>query len=268
MTLHAVWKPIHTITFVTKIGTVEPVPVIDGEFLALPVVKDTEEASFIGWYIDEDFIIPFDSNIPIHKDTTLRAKWTCEVTLNLDDAVDQSEKPSYLKSIIVTKDSNLGILPVPIREGYRFISWIDDKGESVSSDKIISSNIELKATWIQVFTVMFRTKEGNFLDSQEVEENGNAECEYSYCTDPSFIGWYEDSAYLKLFQLTTEITKDVTLYGKWEYTITFNVNGVTITNSIESLRTITSGSQIGSLPSPKSNNLIFDSWNTEQDGSG
>ena len=164
------------------------------------------------------------------------------------------------------KGGELGNLPVPTREGYRFLSWTCGNENPVSAEKQIDANTELKATWIQVFTVTFKTSEGKLLHSQKVEYNGNAECEYSYCNSDSFIGWYEADSNTE-FNLDTGITEDVTLYGKWEYTVTFNPNEGMLEEEEESTATVSAGSTV-SLPVASREGYVFASWNTEAEGTG
>ena len=80
-----------------------------------------------------------------------------------------------------------------------------------------------------------------------------------------FMGWYDDVNCTSGHEVdVTKISEDTTLYAKWGYTITFNVNGgSSISNNP---RTIGENNTIGSLPNPTKSGYYFDGWYTLLDG--
>lgn len=112
------------------------------------------------------------------------------------------------------------------------------------------------------FNVTFDTKGGSEVATQEVEKNETA----TKPTDPTkesytFKGWYLDLAKDEEFDFNTAITKDITLYAKWEevvkeWTITLDSNGG---NKLATLK-VKDGSKLGTLPKPTREGYTFDGW--------
>ncbi|WP_353092719.1 InlB B-repeat-containing protein [Tissierella praeacuta] len=157
----------------------------------------------------------------------------------------------------------------PTKEGYKFIDWyIDEALENVFNfDTAISDDITLYAKWkeelIKKYTVTFNANGGNNIASIEVEEGRKL----TKPTNPmkegyKFISWYEDSSLTKEFNFNTEITKDLTLYAKWEkesakeYNINFNTNGGSSINS----KKVTVGEKVDRPSDPTKSENKFMGW--------
>lgn len=68
---------IWTVTFVSNGGTdIEPVNVKNSETIKLPSEPTKADATFIGWYTDEELTQEFDPSTPITSNITLYAKWS------------------------------------------------------------------------------------------------------------------------------------------------------------------------------------------------
>ena len=106
------------------------------------------------------------------------------------------------------------------------------------------------------YTVTFASNGGSAVDSQTVVNGRTA----TKPDDPTrgqiyrFLGWYVDEALNTPYDFTNAVTKDITLYAKWqevsdgreEYTVTFdgNYDGATTTE------VVTVNSKILSMPTP------------------
>lgn len=111
----------------------------------IPMPPQKQGYIFSGWLTDDGFIIT--SNTIINKDMILKANWikkdvqTFTITYDIDDSTET----------IIT-ESNV-VLPVPPeKNGYVFAGWIDNKGNIVTKDTIITKNITVKALWKEPFT--------------------------------------------------------------------------------------------------------------------
>ena len=62
----------------------------------------------------------------------------------------------------VTPNTAIGTLPVPIKQGYRFVGWFTDQNVEVTANTIINNDIELTAHWVKVYIA---EANGNYYDS-------------------------------------------------------------------------------------------------------
>ena len=111
--------------------------------------------------------------------------------------------------------------------GYRVKCWKDSNGNIVSTDeKFVPERVNglyRSATYTAVFapityTVTFDTRGGSDIDAQTVSYNGKAtkpkqDPTRSECY--SFVGWYKDVSCTTPFDFNEGITKDTTVYAKW-----------------------------------------------------
>ena len=88
----------------------------------------------------------------------LNAYWQAKnYVLSFDVGYEGGENP---ESIIVTYNSAIGELPVPTREGYNFVCWVDAEGNEVTADSIykVAGKSTLTAKWqdVRTFKIVFR----------------------------------------------------------------------------------------------------------------
>lgn len=108
----------------------------------------------------------------------------------------------------------------PTKEGVVFADWFKDEACTNVwnfSQDIVTSDITLYAKWVEDgFVVKFETNGGNEIANQVVAKNENAETplipiKYGF----AFENWYKDAALTVVYNFTTPITSDITLYAKW-----------------------------------------------------
>ncbi len=143
----------------------------------------------------------------------------------------------------VTKPNN------PTKKGYTFAGWYTDSGLKNTFDfnSKITADITLYAKWTAVsaggggggssgggssdgntatyYTVTFNTNGGSTVSSQSVKKGSSATNPGEPTKDGyKFQGWYKDSDLSSLYNFSTSISKDTTIYAKWTkvYTVTFD----------------------------------------------
>ena len=146
----------------------------------------------------------------------------------------------------VLKGSTAEIPSTPIREDdmnnrYSFDNWYLNSSctQKYSFDMPVTKNITLYAKWISTphpkYNIVFDSNGGSNIASQMVIEGKKAIAP----NDPTyndgvheyiFGGWHTDSNLSYKYDFDTPITKDTTLYAKWDqitkkYTISFDSNG-------------------------------------------
>ena len=174
-----------------------------------------------------------------------------------------------------TVDGRLPELPVPTREGYRFLGWFLDGTEPVvvTTDTVFTEDTEIYAQWERSYTVTFDPVlgEAEFVTAQTV--GGKLE-KLPDCRKPgyTFVGWFDQVAGGRQITLDEVYTADTTLYARWqvdnpmpyEYPVTFHANGVETSVLVPMNETI--GDRMPA--DPVRAGYRFVGWNTEPDGSG
>ncbi|MGJ0845839.1 InlB B-repeat-containing protein [Tissierella praeacuta] len=274
----------------------------EGQKLIKPTDPTKEGHKFIGWYEDSNLTKEFSFATPITKDIILYAKWEEEplqeileiksvelikdgkiiskgiikdktITLELPEGFDESIiEGKHILKITGTEGTNISQ-----DRGYdgSIEEWATGKvtnsimpGQSAKftiykDDNSVEYIIEIVESTVKKYRVTFNTNGGNNISSIEVEEGQKL----TKPTDPikkdhKFIGWYEDSSLTKEFNFDTEITKDLTLYAKWEeeptkeYTVNFNTNGGSSINS----KKVKEGEKLSRPSDPTKVNYRFMGW--------
>ena len=236
ITLYAKWisNITHTVSFDTDgeeyIG---PQTVNNGEMATRPRNPNvlTFARTFRGWYTDNGtFNDYFDfSSRTITSDITLYARWgggnlILEVRFNTNGGCGMFD-------LQMIDYGNRATEPTiaPTREGFRFGGWYTDNtifSNEYDFSLIIQSDLTLYAQWIpdNTYSVNFINHGGNPVAAQTIRPGNRATqppaqtARYNQVTG-TFGGWYTDEDFTTEFNFSSLITnKDITLYGKWEYT--------------------------------------------------
>lgn len=166
---------------------------------------------------------------------------------------------------------------IPVREGYQFTGWelqLPDKSWvkiDLKNDRLeVYDKHEyqyLRATWIENalvnYTVSFDS--GTDLTIDDVSVNHGALV--TAPEDPvrngyQFNGWYLEQSFTTLFDFTTPITSDITLYAQWEpvpvtqYTVAFDTNSETIIDSLQ----VNEGEKVTRPNDPLKDGYNFAGW--------
>ncbi|MCR4429638.1 MAG: InlB B-repeat-containing protein [Tepidanaerobacteraceae bacterium] len=141
------------------------------------------------------------SRLPLIAEITVKGEHTVRF---LDD------KGNLLKEEDVVHGASATAPAAPEKEGYVFIEW-DKAFEHVTSDLTVFPHYEIKA-----YNVVFNSLGGSEVPVQTVDYGSKA----SVPQNPSrsgyvFSGWYREQSLMTLFDFSTSITGNLTLYAKW-----------------------------------------------------
>ena len=269
VTYYAHWIAIYTVTFNANGGSVTPSTrtVTSGSAVGTLPTPTRSGYTFNGWYTSSSGGTKISSSTIVTGDVTYYAHWIAipyTVTFNANGG---SVTPS---TRTVTSGSAIGTLPVPTRSGYTFDGWYTSSsgGAKISLSTVITSNVTYYAHWVVIqYTVTFNANGGSVSTSTYTVSYGSAVGTLPTPTRSgyTFDGWYTSSSGGTKISSSTIVTGGVTYYAHWIaiYTVTFNANGGSVTPST---RTVTSGSAVGTLPTPTRSGYTFDGWYTSSSG--
>lgn len=222
-----------------------------------------------GWSCREDGSVHYGSYV-----TGIRG----DITL---DPVQQAGAGTYSITYVSDKQTVAGetynvsaahTLPSPTVPGYRFDGWFEN--QSFSGSVVLSipagstGNKTFYAKWTAVnYTVNFRKPLGvdatiSPTNDTYTIETGLVSVANVTCTTANFIGWYTNSSYSgnAVTAIPVGETEDKILYGKFEATITFNLQGG---NSVAPLTQTCICGLLASRPvDPTKSNCSFGGWYT------
>lgn len=223
---------------------------------------------FKGWYTDSEFnnqITEIEQGTTGNR--TLYAKWELEtytITYNLDDGINNSANPN-----IYTIEVDTITLQEPTKENYTFKGWYIDNefnNQITNIEKGTMGDIILYAKWEEVsYIVTFNTMGGSEVETQTVKYNKTA----MQPTSPTkigytFISWYTEENYINEWDFSTVVTKDITLYAKFNfisYNITYNLSGGI--NNISNPEYYTVSTETITLKEPTREGYVFGGWYTD-----
>lgn len=107
----------------------------------------------------------------------------------------------------------------PTKDGYTFKGWYTDEDLTKEFDfsTKLTENTILYAKWEEKVKVTFNSNKGTKVAEQEIDKNGKVKKPAAPTRDDyTFKGWFTDEELTKPFDFDTQITKDTTLYAKWE----------------------------------------------------
>lgn len=154
----------------------------------------------------------------------------------------------------------------PLKKGYKFVGWYEDENYSkeYNFSSSVYDNLTLYAKWEkEEFNVKFNSNGGTIINDEKVLYND----EVSKPLDPVrdnyiFGGWYKDEELNEKFSFLTPITKNITLYAKWN---TEDDNKVSVTYVPGDGREpfiveINKGNKLDEYKINSDDDLIFDGW--------
>lgn len=160
------------------------------------------------------------------------------------------------------KAGELITLNNPVKEGYNFIGWFTDNSYTTKFDfnTNITTDTKIYAKFeVQTFTIHFINSN---IANQEIQYN-------SYVNKPAdpikddyeFVGWFTDDSYTTEFDFNTPITKETSIYAKFEkianYTVYFTVDGEEYKSIV-----INANTSVNKPENPTKSNYNFIGWFT------
>jgi uncharacterized repeat protein (TIGR02543 family) len=286
-------KSTNTVTFDSNDGSSVDSQTITYNGLATEPADPTKEGlTFSGWYIDEEFNIPYDFSTSVTTDLTLYAKWTCTITYNGNGETSGAppEDDTQYQEGMNAFACGRGTLE---KTGYTFTGWntqADGKGThcDVTDDIIMNGNITFYADWkINSYDMTYVAGEhGSF----ENEESLYIIEKVDYLNSPvdvptvvadegyEFIGWQKQIAYLgslstskdEYIYYTTAEVEAMEITDNYEFTavyealeqcaVTFNSDG----GSTVSSQTLYEGQKVTEPTEPTKSGYIFKGWYSDQ----
>ncbi|MCR5523074.1 MAG: InlB B-repeat-containing protein, partial [Clostridia bacterium] len=192
--------------------------VFDSPYGTMPTAEKVGY-DFLGWFSEENGGEIVNSQDKVGKYSILYAHWKAKTyTLNFDangGSISQASKT-------VTYDSEIGELPVPVKQGYIFSGWFNEKGRQFKPESIVKFNADqnLTARWAPSHYVVYFDPAGGSCDRAYMSvQSGSA---YGSLPVPSregfrFTGWYDGETAVTESRIFT-CAKDLTLKAKWEFT--------------------------------------------------
>ena len=199
-----------------------------GKEIVWYVIKNQEDGYHVDGYV---------KNVPI--------KVRYHENFNGDTAVKDTVTGIVSGGTVIVKTAGAVFGEDYTHEGYTFAGWSTSQGEdgtvyqSGDQTEELVTSLDLYAKWeVQKHTVTFESQGGSDVASQKVNHGATA----TTPTEPTktgfeFKGWYTSAACETVYEFTTAVTEDITLYAKWEknnynYTVKFYKDDVNEANHI------------------------------------
>lgn len=250
---------LHTISFYDESILVGKIETKGYETINLPSAQNKENYSFKGWFLDkniwsEELTRDYFLNKPLLEDLDCYAFYEKKSEPVVEKYTISFYVDNEIFSTIETSGKEILTLPnAPQKENYDFKGWYFDnesfeneltadfyQNTALKSDVNVYAYYELVNEEPKEFKVSFDSNGGS-----KVEEVVTSIIESEPVTTKdgyTFLGWYLEENFINKVTFPFEVTKDQTLYAKWEEnipaSISFNVNEEGVLTSVEGISEI------------------------------
>lgn len=250
---------LHTISFFDESTLVGKIETKGYETIDLPSAQNKENYDFKGWFLDkniwsEELTRDYFLNKPLLEDLDCYAFYEKKSEPVVEKYTISFYVDNEIFSTIETSGKEILTLPnAPQKENYSFKGWYFDnesfeneltadfyQNTALKSDVNVYAYYELVNEEPKEFKVSFDSNGGS-----KVEEVVTSIIESEPVTKKdgyTFLGWYLEESFINKVTFPFEVTKDQTLYAKWEEnipaSISFNVNEEGILTSVEGISEI------------------------------
>lgn len=250
---------LHTISFYDESTLVGKIETKGYETIDLPSAQNKENYDFKGWFLDkniwsEELTRDYFLNKPLLEDLDCYAFYEKKSEPVVEKYTISFYVDNEIFSTIDTSGNEILTLPnAPQKENYSFKGWYFDnesfeneltadfyQNTALESDVNVYAYYELVNEEPKEFKVSFDSNGGS-----KVEEVVTSIIEsepYTTRDGYTFLGWYLEENFINKVTFPFEVTKDQTLYAKWEEnipaSISFNVNEEGVLTSVEGISEI------------------------------
>lgn len=187
---------------------------------------------FLGWFNEKEGLTPFEfANMP-GQNLVAYAKWkVLQFNLNFE-----TNGGSNIETLRIDYGSNLSEPSAPTKQGYEFLGWFTDSSLETpfdfSNKTMPASDFTLYAKWSKIRLNVYYDL---VLPNAEMVGDRRFRVDYGEritppvaptCIGKTFVGWYVQSSYQTVFDFNSDITKNTTLFARWE-DVFYSVNFVT-----------------------------------------
>lgn len=210
---------------------------VTGDEITIPT--HAGDSVFWGWSMDPAATEPASSAVldTVYKPNTVYAVWkkTVNVTFDFNNDVNpgSTTKKIPIGDPIIAVDLESTTYTDASSDVYYFVGWAKNKTDTdpltdlgnAAEGKTYYAIWSTDATYTVTFDVQGK---GSELQSQQIKKGNKASEPTPTAVGYTFGGWYTEAACQNAFDFNTAITKNVTLYAKWNvvsYTITYDMDG-------------------------------------------
>jgi len=254
----AVWNELLSVDFFAEFLEIPTIFVEKNSLIEEPNVPEREGYWLDGWYMDSNYSIIWDfKHDRVFDDTTLYARWIPDEPEVLFSVVFVTNGGSPVEPILDIPPDSLIEKPLdPKRDDDIFEGWFRDQAFTERWNfalDLVTEDIVLYAKWGVVettqdtnqdtnqgatFTVHFNSNGGTAVNAQRnvalnalVKEPANPTR-----AGHTFAGWFTDSNLTNRWNFATgKVTRDMTLFAKWDtaqtFTVRFDSRGGSAVNS-------------------------------------
>ena len=256
---------LHTISFFDNNNLITELKTRGNELINLPAAPEKTDYEFKGWYFDnETFKIQLTENYYqnsiLENDVNVYAYYQLIEDVPTEYRVSFETNGGSAVEDIVT--SLIETEPKTTKPGFTFDGWYTEETfqHKVTFPYEVTNDQTLYAKWeANTYNVHFVLNGGTGVNDIKTDK---IEVEPIPIKDGyTFLGWYFDSTFSNRVSFPFTVTKDETLYAKWEqntYNVHFVLNGGTGVSDVKT-------NKIEKEPIPTKEGFTFVGWYLEEE---
>lgn len=279
VTMAACSKVDFKISFIVDGETYHTINTNGNEVIKMPNDPQKEGYDFDGWFWDKDvWLSPFTANslldAPLSENLNIYAKWitansligtqasfegftqtgdgtyylkvpNATTTLSLGNIVQTNARSTWILSSDIYGNNTIASKTATLMVGDN--TWYVLVTANDTTSKLYTLSIRRRP----IYNVIFDTRQGTSVASQQIEEDSFATAPTTTRTGYNFTGWN--------YNFENPITKNEIIVASWQaktYTLQFNANGGDITPN----QTTVTYDEIFTLPEPTRRGYTFEGW--------
>ena len=237
-----------TITFDSNGGSsVDKITLEESGTIEKPSDPTKDGFYFSGWYLNDTL---FDFSTVISKSIKLKAKWVAGVEIYFSG----SGIEDFSMMFPIGEEASL---PSVTRDGYRFISWVDENENEYTDSASFNESHFLEVNWqkIEVYNLVYKDGD-SIIKNVSVVEGEKVEPFTPEKEGYTFRGWYTNTNYTKEFDFEN-LNRSNAVYAWFEaneYTVSFATF-----DSSKSIK-VKFDSEYGAFPTISITNATFIGW--------